>query len=372
VIFLHVHMRNYFVKKVFFVIMLFATLQSSFAVAAEKVIEPKYTLYIELKDGIVVAELFPNIAPTHVQRIKRLVADGFYDGLKFHRAIPGFMVQTGDPTGTGRGGSRLGKLYAEISKEHHVRGTLSMARAADLNSANSQFFIVTGEFFPELDGQYTIFGRVVEGMEFVDKIKMGDMSNNGAVTNPDVMIKVVTGDMLSDKPLSVVKEAIKIATEAQNEKIKRDSNYKKQSILNLLLTAKDIDVSAETPGPAQPAVNTGVDIPADTAKTIVSPVTVSTPPNPQKPSSPSDVKDVNKDASKDVNKDVKINTIVDDIPADIGIPGAFPDGGSNAPVTPVANETNDTNGMGIIDIDLNSDVSDIPPQFTNVNGTKND
>jgi len=131
-------------------------------------------------------------------------------------------------------------------------------------------------------------------------------------------------------------------------------------------------MSAETPSPAQPAVNTSVDIPADTAKTIVSPVTVPTPPNPQKPSPPSDVKDVNKDASKDASKDVKINTIVDDIPADIGIPGAFPDGGSNAPVTPVANETNDTNGMGIIDIDLNSDVSDIPPQFTNVNGTKND
>ena len=117
--------------------------QESQNVIEKKVLDPKNTLYIELKDGIVVAELFPDLAPMHVQRIKKLASAGFYDNVKFHRVIDGFMAQTGDPTGTGRGGSKLGKLYAEFNKEHHTRGTLSMARASDPNSANSQFFIVT-------------------------------------------------------------------------------------------------------------------------------------------------------------------------------------------------------------------------------------
>lgn len=212
----------------------------------KKELDPKNTLYIELKNGIVVVELFPKIAPMHVQRIRTLTAEGFYDDVKFHRVISNFMAQTGDPTGTGRGGSKLGKLYAEFNAEHHTRGTLSMARASDPNSANSQFFIVTGEFFPELDNQYTIFGRVIEGMDYIDKIKAGDTAKNGIVENPDVMIKVVTGDMLNNKSLETIKEEIKVINEMQDQKLKEDSKYQKKSILELLLKTKDIDITKNT------------------------------------------------------------------------------------------------------------------------------
>lgn len=204
--------------------------------------EPKNVLYIELKDGIVIAELFPKKAPLHVQRITSLTKDGFYDKLKFHRVISGFMAQTGDPTDTGRGGSRYGKVHSEFNDEHHTRGTLSMARASDPNSANSQFFIVTGKFFPELDGQYSVFGRVIEGMEYVDKIKNGDVSKNGIVENPDIMIKVVTGDMLNDKSISKIKKEIEIIQKMQEEKKKEDPNFQNKSILEILLETKDIDI----------------------------------------------------------------------------------------------------------------------------------
>ncbi len=207
---------------------------------------PENVLYIELKDGVVIAELFPNIAPMHVQRIKILTKDGFYDNVKFHRVIKGFMAQTGDPTGTGRGGSRLGKLYAEFNKEHHVRGTLSMARASDPNSANSQFFIVTGDFFPELDGQYTIFGRVLDGMEYVDKIKVGNTENNGMVENPDEMIRVVTGDMLNNKSIAQIKEEIKIINKVQEERLKDDPTYQKKSVIDLLVQTKDVIPNVDT------------------------------------------------------------------------------------------------------------------------------
>lgn len=214
-------------------------------VVEKKVLDPKNTLYIELKDGIVVAELFPDLAPTHVQRIKTLTKSGFYDNVKFHRVIDGFMAQTGDPTGTGRGGSKLGKLYAEFNKEHHTRGTLSMARASDPNSANSQFFIITGVFFPELDGKYTVFGRVVEGMELVDKIKSGDSSKNGMVENPDVMIKVATGEMLNNKSLDVVKEEIAVVNDIQDQKLKEDPKYQKKSVLAILIETRDIDINED-------------------------------------------------------------------------------------------------------------------------------
>ncbi len=144
------------------------------------------TLYLQLKDGRVVIELRPDLAPEHVKRIKELTRLKFYDGIVFHRVIDGFMAQTGDPTGTGTGGS--GKnLKAEFNSAKHVRGTLSMARAQSPNSADSQFFIC---FKPSsfLDGQYTVFGQVVEGMEFVDNIKKGDAANNGTVSDPDKII----------------------------------------------------------------------------------------------------------------------------------------------------------------------------------------
>ncbi len=153
------------------------------------------TLYMELKDGRVVIQLMPEVAPNHVKRIKELVRQGFYDGVPFHRVIDGFMAQTGDPTGTGTGGSGT-KIDAEFNAEKHVRGTVAMARAADPNSADSQFFIVFQEA-PHLDGNYTAFGKVTEGMEFVDKIKKGT-GPNGMVSDPDKVIKLkVAAD---DKP----------------------------------------------------------------------------------------------------------------------------------------------------------------------------
>nr|WP_310622125.1 peptidylprolyl isomerase [Pseudovibrio sp. M1P-2-3] len=142
------------------------------------------TLYIDLKDGRVEIELLPDVAPKHVERIKTLANQGFYDGIVFHRVIDGFMAQTGDPTGTGRGGSDLPDLPAEFSKVPFERGTLGMARSASPDSANSQFFIMfdNGSF---LNGKYTVFGQVTSGMEFVDKIKRGE-----PVRNPDKIIKM--------------------------------------------------------------------------------------------------------------------------------------------------------------------------------------
>ena len=151
-------------------------------------LDPENTLYLDLPDGRVVIQLRPDLAPNHVARIKELTRKGFYNGLSFHRVIPGFMAQTGDPRGDGTGGSGQ-KLKAEFSQEHHVRGTVSMARAASPDSGDSQFFICFAPA-PFLDGQYTIWGEVVSGMEFVDKIKAGSSSNNGAVTDPTKIIKM--------------------------------------------------------------------------------------------------------------------------------------------------------------------------------------
>jgi len=146
------------------------------------------TLYMDLEHGRVVIRLRPDLAPNHVARIKELAREGFYDGTVFHRVIEGFMAQGGDPTGTGMGGSGK-KLKAEFSDAKHVRGTASMARAQDFNSADSQFFIV---FEPSsfLDRQYTVWGEVVEGMEFVDQIKKGDQRMNGKVAYPDAIVKM--------------------------------------------------------------------------------------------------------------------------------------------------------------------------------------
>ena len=165
------------------------------AVAASSELEN--TLYLDLKDGRVVIQLRPDLAPKHVARIKELVRQKFYDGIKFHRVIEGFMAQTGDPTGTGMGGS--GKnLKAEFSKESHVRGIVSMARAANPDSADSQFFIVTKDS-PFLDRQYTVWGKVKSGMQFVDNIKLGDPVNGGTVENPDVIISMrVAADVEKD------------------------------------------------------------------------------------------------------------------------------------------------------------------------------
>ncbi len=146
------------------------------------------TLYLELKHGRVVIDLRPDLAPGHVARIKELTRQGFYDGLLFHRVIDGFMAQTGDPLGNGTGGSGQ-KLKAEFNAEPHTRGAVSMARANHPDSADSQFFIVFGDA-TFLDRKYTVWGRVSEGMEFVDMIKKGDQRRNGAVSDPDQIIRM--------------------------------------------------------------------------------------------------------------------------------------------------------------------------------------
>jgi peptidylprolyl isomerase len=149
-------------------------------------------LVLTTKNGKVTIKLRPDLAPKHVARIKELTKAKFYDGLKFHRVIPGFMAQTGDPRGDGTGGSELPDLPAEFTQTPFKRGTLGMARAQDPNSANSQFFIMfdNGDF---LNGQYTVFGEVTDGMDVVDKIKKGAEANNGAVDDPDVIVSMRLG-----------------------------------------------------------------------------------------------------------------------------------------------------------------------------------
>jgi peptidylprolyl isomerase len=146
--------------------------------------DPENTLLIETSKGPIVIELRPDLAPKHVERIKQLARDGFYDGIVFHRVIDGFMAQTGCPQGRGTGGSDYGNLPAEFNDEPHVRGVCSMARASSPNSANSQFFIVFDDA-RFLDKQYTVWGKVIEGMDNVDQINKGEPPKN-----PDKMIKV--------------------------------------------------------------------------------------------------------------------------------------------------------------------------------------
>ena len=157
-------------------------------IGAAAAADPENTLYIDLKDNCrVVIEMRPDLAPKHVAQIKKLARAGKYDGIVFHRVIDGFMAQTGDPQGTGMGGMGE-RLPAEFSKEPHTRGVASMARSSDPNSARSQFFICFKDS-NFLDGQYTVWGKVTSGMEFVDKIKRG-VGQSGSVQSPDKMLKV--------------------------------------------------------------------------------------------------------------------------------------------------------------------------------------
>ena len=170
-----------------------------FFILTNNIIAEENIMILKLKDGDIKIELFEDVAPNHVKRIKQLAKDGKYDGVVFHRVIDGFMAQTGDVQfgnssnnqfdlkRAGMGGSDLPDLKEEFSDFPHERGTLSMARSQDPNSANSQFFICFKEA-SFLDRQYTVFGKVIEGMDLVDKIKRGDQNNNGSVTNPDKII----------------------------------------------------------------------------------------------------------------------------------------------------------------------------------------
>jgi len=154
----------------------------------------EHTLYLDIPHGRVVIALRPDLAPKHVERVKQLAREGFYDNTPFHRVIDGFMAQGGDPTGTGTSGSKLPNLPAEFTtKRHYLRGTVGMARTGDPNSANSQFFIMFAPA-PSLDGQYTIWGQVVQGMDLVDQIKRGSGSG-GTVQNPD---RIVTMRVAAD------------------------------------------------------------------------------------------------------------------------------------------------------------------------------
>jgi len=173
-------------QKLFRVLLLLAALVM--APLAAQAADLENTLYLDIPAGRVVIQLRPDLAPNHVARIKELVRKGFYDGLSFHRVIPDFMAQTGDPQGNGSGGS--GKnIKAEFSSTHFARGVVGMARSSSVDSADSQFFITTGDAV-FLDGKYTVFGQVTSGMEFVDKLKAGTQANNGAVAQPDKIVRL--------------------------------------------------------------------------------------------------------------------------------------------------------------------------------------
>lgn len=175
----------------FFTLLLGVTLMTDHASAAPALpegLDAENTLILTLEQGPVIIEMFPQDAPNHVARIKELTREGFYDGVVFHRVIEGFMAQTGDPTGTGTGGSGQ-KLKAEFNDRKHKRGTVSMARAQHPDSADSQWFIVF-KASPFLNGQYTVWGQVVDGMEYVDAIKKGDKALNGQVSDPDRIVSL--------------------------------------------------------------------------------------------------------------------------------------------------------------------------------------
>ncbi len=155
-------------------------------------------LAIKTKYGETIIELYQQKAPEHVQRIMELAEEKFYNGLKFHRVIDGFMVQAGCPYGTGTGGSNKPNLKAEFNDIKHVEGVISMARSNHPDSANSQFFIMLGTSH-HLDGQYTAFGKVISGMNYIDKIRKGDSYNNGMVKNPDVIEEMYICDSLGNK-----------------------------------------------------------------------------------------------------------------------------------------------------------------------------
>ena len=160
------------------------------AAAQQTAPDPQNTIYLETKDGRVVIRLRPDLAPKHVEQIKTLTKRGYYNGVPFHRVIPGFMAQTGDgQRGDGTGKSDLPDIPAEFTQTPYKRGSVGMARSQSPNSANSQFFICYEGCGP-LTGQYTIVGEVVSGMDVVDKIKKGSQANNGAVSNPDKIVRM--------------------------------------------------------------------------------------------------------------------------------------------------------------------------------------
>jgi peptidylprolyl isomerase len=166
-----------------FLIIAALTLGTAVAHAQNSAADPANTLVLKLKGGDVLIKLRPDLAPNHVARVKQLAKDGFYKGLKWHRVINGFMAQSGDPTGTGRSGSKYGELKAEFTPEVFKRGTVGAARTANPDSANSQFFICFGDECRQLTGKYTVWGEVIQGMDAVDQITRGEPPSN-----PDTIV----------------------------------------------------------------------------------------------------------------------------------------------------------------------------------------
>jgi len=156
---------------------------------AQEPLDKENILYIDVKSGRVAIQLLPDLAPEHVKRVKRLAREDFFNGVVFHRVLEGFMAQTGDPTGTGEGGSKYPDLKGEFTSTPFRAGTVGAARTQDPDSANSQFFICMGDA-SHLNGSYTVWGQVIRGMEHVYRIKLGDRSRNGLVDDPDRMLKV--------------------------------------------------------------------------------------------------------------------------------------------------------------------------------------
>jgi len=177
---------------------------------AQPALDPENTLYMDLKDGRVVIRLRPDLAPKHVERVKQLAREHFYDGIVFHRVIEGFMAQGGDPTGTGNGGSKLPNLKAEFNDLPHVRGAVAMARATENDSANSQFYICLAPAL-KLDRSYTVWGRVTTGMEFVDAIKKGEPP-----ANPSKIVRASIGsdNVPAPAPSSPIPGALPVAPAA--------------------------------------------------------------------------------------------------------------------------------------------------------------
>jgi peptidylprolyl isomerase len=173
-------------KKIFLSLILGALSMTANAV---EITDPENTLLLDVPAGRVTIKMFPDQAPAHVARIKELAREGYYDGKLWHRVIDGFMAQTGSPRGDGIGGSTKPDLKAEFNQMSHVRGVASMARTNMPDTANAQFFIMLASN-PGLDGQYTVWGQVIDGMDKIDAIKKGDSRNNGLVTGPDSIVKV--------------------------------------------------------------------------------------------------------------------------------------------------------------------------------------
>ncbi|MEH6726101.1 MAG: peptidylprolyl isomerase, partial [Hyphomicrobiales bacterium] len=186
-------------------------LETSEQPAAAAVIDLKNRIVIELDDGLVTIDLRADLAPEHIARIKQLIRQDFYDGLLFHRVVSGFVAQTGDPTGTGMGGSDLPDLKAEFSEERFLRGTVGMARGEDTDSANSQFFILLGDA-PWLEGEHTVIGKVESGLELIDGLKTGTRPENGLVRNPDKIVALrIAGDVEDRRLLAIATNGSAIA-----------------------------------------------------------------------------------------------------------------------------------------------------------------